>query len=62
MSKETMPVGELKEFISDLPDDMEIYITSNDDMPLKIVSDISSEERVGYYKELYIEVENCTDL
>ena len=42
-----------------LPDDMKIYITSNDDMPLKIVSDISSEERVGYYKELYIEVEDA---
>lgn len=59
MSKETMTVGELKEFIKDLPDDMEIYITSKDEMPLKVVSDISPEERVGYYKELYIEVENC---
>lgn len=59
MDKKTMTVGELKEFINNLPDDMEIYITSNDDMPLKIVSDISSEERVGYYKELYIEVEDA---
>lgn len=58
MSKETLTVGELKEFISDLPNDMKVYITSNDDMPLKIVSDISSEIKHGYYKELYIEVED----
>lgn len=59
MAKEIMTVGELKEFISDLPNDMKIYITSNDDMPLKIISNLSAEERVGYYKELYIEVEDC---
>ncbi|WP_029502513.1 hypothetical protein [Lachnoclostridium phytofermentans] len=57
MSKDTLTVGELKEFIEDLPSDMMVYITSNDDMPIKAVIDISSEERVGYYKELYLEVE-----
>lgn len=53
-----MTVGELKEFIKDLPDDMIIYITSDDNMPVKKVVDISSEIRVPYYKELYIEVES----
>ena len=53
-----MTVGELKEFIEDLPDDMIIYITSDDNMPVKRVVDISSEIRVPYYKELYIEVES----
>ena len=56
--KEIMCVGELKEFISDLPDDMKIYITSNDTMPLKVISNLSADERVGKYKELYIEVED----
>ena len=53
-----MTVGELKEFIEDLPNDMIIYITSDDNMPVKRVVDISSEIRVPYYKELYIEVES----
>ena len=53
-----MTVGELKEFIKDLPNDMIVYITSNDDMPVKKVSDISSEIRIPYYKELYIECED----
>jgi len=53
-----MTVGELKEFIVDLPNDMIIYITSDDNMPVKRVVDISSEIRVPYYKELYIEVES----
>lgn len=57
MNKETMTVGELKEFIKDLPDSMKIYITSNDEQPVKGVVDISSEIRIGYYSELYIEVE-----
>lgn len=59
MAKEIMTVGELKEFINDLPNDMKIFITSDDDMPLKIISNLSAEEKVGYYKELYIEVEDC---
>ena len=58
MDKEALTVGELKEFINDLPEDMKVYVTSNDDMPVKKVIDIQSEERVGYYKELYIEVES----
>ena len=55
-----MTVGELKEFIEDLPDDMIIYITSDDNMPVKKVVDVSSEIRVPYYKELYIEIERET--
>lgn len=57
MAKETLTVGELKKFISELPDDMKVYITSNDDSPVRVVIDISSEERVGYYKELYLDTE-----
>ena len=57
MNKETMTVGELKEFIKDLPDGMKIYITSNDEQPVKSIVDISSEIRICYYSELYIEVE-----
>ncbi len=54
-----MTVGELKEFIMYLPNDMKIYITSNDDMPVKQVVNISSATRVPFYKELYIEVESA---
>ena len=53
-----MTVLELREFIADLPDDMIVYITSNDNMPVKKVVDIFYEIRVPYYKELYIEVES----
>ena len=52
--KETMTVGELKEFIGDLPDDMKIYIISDDETAARKVIDISSETRVGYYSELYL--------
>lgn len=55
MDTDTLTVGELKEFIEDLPDDMKIYIVSNDEMPIRKVIDISSEEQVGYYKELYLD-------
>lgn len=54
-NKETLTVGELKEFIKDLPDSMDIYITSDDEMPIRKIIDISSDERIGYYKELYLE-------
>lgn len=55
MIRETLTVGELKEFIKDLPDSMKIYIVSDDEMPTRKVIDISSEVRVGYYSELYLE-------
>lgn len=58
MKKETMTVGELREFIADLPADMEIYIVSDDEMPVRRVIDVSSEINVGYYKELYINTED----
>lgn len=53
-NKKTLTVGELKEFITDLDNDMKIYIISDDEMPVRKVIDISSEEQIGYYKELYL--------
>ena len=53
--KETMTVGELKEFINELPNDMKIYIVSDDETPTRKIIDISSEIRVGYYSELYLD-------
>lgn len=52
-----LAVGDLREFLNDcnISDDTKIYITSNDDMPVRSVVNISSEERVGYYKELYLD-------
>ena len=57
--KKYLTVGVLKEFINDcnVSDDTKIYITSNDDMPIRGIVDISSEEKVGYYKELYLDTE-----
>lgn len=55
MKKETLTVGELKEFIEDLPSNMKIYIVSDDEMPIRKIVDISSEIQVGYYKELYLD-------
>jgi len=53
-NKETLTVGELKEFIADLDNNMKIYIISDDETPVRKIIDISSEEQVGYYKELYL--------
>lgn len=53
--KETMTVGELKEFIDELPNDMKIYIVSDDETPTRKIIDISSETRIGYYSELYLD-------
>lgn len=54
-----LTVGELKEFLNDcdVNDDTKIYITSNDDMPIRGIVDISTEKRVGYYNELYLDTE-----
>lgn len=54
-----LTVGELKEFLNDydVSDDTKIYITSNDDMPIRGIVDISTEKRVGYYNELYLDTE-----
>ena len=51
-----MTVGELKEFIKDLPDHMSVYIGSNDEQPVEVVVDLSAEIRVGCYSELYMDV------
>lgn len=53
-----MTLGELKTAIKNLPDDLEIYITSQDDMPLKIIEGIDYEINPGHYRELYINVKN----
>lgn len=55
MRKETMTVGELKEFIVNLPDNMKVYVVSRDEMPVRKVIDISGETRIGYYSELYLD-------
>lgn len=53
-----MTLGELKAVIKDLPEDLEIYITSDDDMPLKIIENIDYKINPGHYRELYINVKN----
>jgi len=60
-SKKTLTVGEIKEFITDLDNEMKIYIISDDEMPVRKVIDISSEEQVGYYKELYLNTVELND-
>lgn len=55
MKNQYLKVKDLKEFIKDLDDEMDIYIVSNDEMPIRGIIDISSETRVGYYKELYLD-------
>ncbi|APU60214.1 hypothetical protein [Clostridium botulinum] len=54
-----LEVKDLKEFIEDLPDNMKVYITSKDDMPVRILTGVEWEERTGYYSELYLETEEC---
>lgn len=61
MNKKYLTVGDLREFLRDsnVSDDAEIYIISDDEIPIRRIIDISSEERVGYYNELYLDtVEN----
>ena len=53
-----MTLRDLKDIIKDLPDDLEIFITSRDDMPLKIIDGIDYEINPGHYRELYINVKN----
>lgn len=55
--KKYLRVGDLREFLNDcnIDDDTKIYIISNDDMPVRCIVDISSEKRVGYYNELYLD-------
>lgn len=55
MKNQYLKVKDLKEFIKDLDDEMDIYIVGNDEMPIRGIIDISSETRVGYYKELYLD-------
>lgn len=55
MKNQYLKAKDLKEFIKDLDDEMDIYIVSNDEMPIRGIIDISSETRVGYYKELYLD-------
>ena len=56
--KEHLTVKNLKEFISELPDNMKIYIVSDDDMPVRKLVDISSETG-PYYSELYLDTVEC---
>lgn len=58
-SKKQLTVKDLKEFIEDLPDDMKVYITSDDDMPVRKLVDLSSEIKYGYYSELYLDTIEC---
>ena len=56
--KEQLVVKDLKEFISELPDNMKIYIVSDDDMPVRKLVDISSETE-HCYSELYLDTIEC---
>ena len=58
-SKKQLTVRELKDFIEDLPDDMKVYITSDDDMPIRQLVDLSSEIKYDYYSELYLDTIEC---
>lgn len=57
--REWLTVKDLKESIEDLPDDMKVYIVSDDEMPVRKLVDISSEIRTGYYSELYLDTVEC---
>ncbi|WP_164968937.1 hypothetical protein [Clostridium tetani] len=48
---EQLTVRDLKEFIKNLPDEMKVYITSTDDMPVRKLVDLSNEIRTGYYSD-----------
>jgi hypothetical protein len=50
-----LTVKELKDFIADLPDHMKVFIVSDDEMPVRKLIGISSEERAGCYCELYLD-------
>lgn len=56
--KETLTVKDLREFIDNLPDNMKVYIVSNDEMPVRKLVDISSEIGAGY-SELYLDTIEC---
>jgi len=57
--KKHLIVKDLKEFIADLPDDMKVFIISDDEMPVRKLVDISSEIKDGYYSELYLDTVEC---
>ena len=57
--KKHLIVKDLKEFIADLPDDMKVFIISDDEMPVRKLVDISSEKKDGYYSELYLDTVEC---
>lgn len=50
-----LTVKDLKNFIADLPDHMKIFIVSDDEMPVRKLIGISSEERAACYCELYLD-------
>ncbi|WP_315076266.1 hypothetical protein [uncultured Clostridium sp.] len=58
-SKKQLTVKDIREFIEDLPDDMKVFIVSDDDMPIRKLVDITSEVRTGYYSELYLDTVEC---
>lgn len=55
--KKSLTVKELKELIADLPDEMKIYIVSDDEMPIRTIVGVSSEIKKGFYSELYLNTE-----
>ncbi len=57
--KKHLTVKDLKEFIAELPDDMKVFIVSDDEMPVRKLVDISSEIKYGYYSELYLNTVEC---
>ena len=61
MDKKYLTVGDLREFLknSNVSDDAKVYITSNDDIPIRCIVDITHEEKTGYYNELYLDTVEC---
>ena len=54
-----LTVKELKEEIKDLPDNMKIYVVSDDDIPVRLVTGVEWETKIGYYSELYLNTVEC---
>lgn len=50
-----LTVGELKKYLTDLPDNMLAYIVSDDEMPVRKLVGLSSNQIMGYFSELYLD-------
>jgi hypothetical protein len=54
-NREQLKVKDLKKYIAELPDDMDIWICSDDEVPIRRLIGLSHEIKEDCYSELYLD-------